>query len=198
MGSSEALAGRTEVTVSLPYEPNRASFESLRQTSDDLGALAAGRIEELPPRYDEVAPTGARPPRAAALLGPRGCRPPLDGAIRFLEGAGARGTFELVGDEVLKLIRAGTTPEEILLVCPSLERQRAQLETALGALGVPYAIEGRIRIGKTAFGQALLALLRFEWLGGGRHDLYGFLRSPFSGLRGRTSTTSRGACAAGR
>src|SRR4029453_11135025 len=95
---------------------------------------------------------------------------------------GARGTLELVADEVLKLIRAGTKPEEILLVCPSVERQRAQLETALGALGVPYAIEGRIRIGKTSFGQALLALLRFEWLGGGRHDLYGFLRSPYSGL----------------
>src|SRR4029453_11408897 len=33
-----------------------------------------------------------------------------------------------------------------------------------------------------AFGQAFLSLLRFEWLAGGRHDLYGFLRSPFSGL----------------
>ena len=83
---------------------------------------------------------------------------------------------------MLQLIRAGTKPEEILLVCPSVERQRAQLETALSALEVPYAIEGRIRIGKTAFGQALLSFLRFEWLAGGRHDLYGFLRSPFSGL----------------
>ena len=97
-------------------------------------------------------------------------------------GRGARGTLELVADEVLQLIRAGTKPEEILLVCPSVERQRAQLETALTALDVPYAIEGRIRIGKTAFGQALLSFLRFEWLAGGRHDLYGFLRSPFSGL----------------
>ena len=83
---------------------------------------------------------------------------------------------------MLQLIRAGTKPEEILLVCPSIERQRAQLETALCALEVPYAIEGRMRIGKTAFGQALLSFLRFEWLAGGRHDLYGFLRSPFSGL----------------
>jgi ATP-dependent helicase/nuclease subunit B len=178
----QALAGRAEVTVSLPYEPNRAVFESLRHTSDDLTALADGRIEELPPRYDEVAP----PPLAHlerhlfAEQPPAG--PPLDGAIRFLEGAGARGTLELVAEEILDLLRSGTKPEEILLVCPSLDRQRAQLETALGALGVPHSIEGRLRIGKTAFGQALLSLLRFEWLGGGRHDLYGFFRSPFSGF----------------
>ena len=177
-----ALAGRTEVTVSLPYEPNRAPFESLRRTSDDLSSLAAGRIEELPPRYDEVAPPALAHLERHLFSDRPAPGPPLDGAIRFLEGAGARGTLELLADEVLELIRGGTKPEEILLVCPSVERQRAQLETALGALGVPYAIEGRIRIGKTAFGQALLSLLRFEWLAGGRHDLYGFLRSPFSGL----------------
>ena len=67
-------------------------------------------------------------------------------------------------------------------MCPNLDRHRGQIETAFGAIGVPFAIEGRIRIGRTAFGKALFALLRFEWLGGDRHDLYGFLRSPFSGL----------------
>jgi ATP-dependent helicase/DNAse subunit B len=177
-----ALAGRTEVTVSLPYEPNRTPFESLRRTSEDLSSLAAGQIEELPPRYDEVAPPALAYLERHLFSDRPAPGPRLDGAIRFLEGAGARGTLELVTNEVLELIRGGTKPEEILLVCPSVERQRAQLETALGALGVPYAIEGRIRIGKTAFGQALLSLLRFEWLTGGRHDLYGFLRSPFSGL----------------
>jgi ATP-dependent helicase/DNAse subunit B len=178
----EALAGRTEVTVSLPYEPNRAPFESLARTSQDLSALAAGRIEELPPRYGEVAPPALAHLERNLFTDDPPPAPPLEGAIRFLEGAGARGTLELVADEVLKLIRGGTRPEEILLVCPSVDRHRAQIETALNALEVPYAIEGRIRIGKTAFGQALLSLLRFEWREGGRHDLYGFLRSPFSGL----------------
>src|SRR5438132_898861 len=51
----EALAGRAEVTVSLPYEPARPVFASLRRTADDLAALAAGSIEELPPRYHEWA-----------------------------------------------------------------------------------------------------------------------------------------------
>jgi ATP-dependent helicase/nuclease subunit B len=178
----EALAGRTEVTVSLPYEPNRAPFESLARTSQDLASLADGRIEELPARYGDVAPPALAHLERHLFADAAPPAPPLEGALRFLEGAGARGTLELVADEVLKLIRSGTRPDEILLVCPSVERHRAQIETALTALEVPYAIEGRIRIGKTAFGQALLAFLRFEWREGGRPDLYGFLRSPFSGL----------------
>src|ERR671937_1382864 len=51
----EALAGRSEVTVSLPYEPGRDAFASLRRTMDDLSALADGRIEELPAGFEEVA-----------------------------------------------------------------------------------------------------------------------------------------------
>src|SRR5919199_2060217 len=45
----EALAGRAEVCVSLPYEPGRVAFASLRRTADDLSRLAGGRLEELPP-----------------------------------------------------------------------------------------------------------------------------------------------------
>ena len=36
----EALAARVQVTVSLPYEPARAVFASLRRTADDLARLA--------------------------------------------------------------------------------------------------------------------------------------------------------------
>src|ERR687888_2082842 len=50
-----ALAGRTDVTVSLPYEAGRVAFESLRATMDDLSALADGRIEVLPARFHEYA-----------------------------------------------------------------------------------------------------------------------------------------------
>jgi RecB family exonuclease len=52
----------------------------------------------------------------------------------------------------------------------------------LGSLGVPYAIEGQIRFDQTELGRALLSLLRFAWQGGRRGQLYGFLRSPYSGL----------------
>ncbi len=93
-----------------------------------------------------------------------------------------RGALELVGDEILELVRGGCAPEAIGVVCPSLGRWRAPLETVFRTLGIPYAFEGRSRLGETAFGHALLSLLRFAWLGGPRADLFAFLRSPYSGL----------------
>jgi ATP-dependent helicase/DNAse subunit B len=181
----EALAARTDVTVSLPYEPGRPAFASLRRTADDLARLAAGRIEELPPRSGETAhPAIAHLERALFSDDPPP-PVPIDGAVRFFEGAGARGALELVGQELLSLIRAGTPAERIGVVCPSVERLRAPLETALGTLGVPYSVDAEVRLAQTPLGDALTALLRFAWLGGTRGDLFTYLRSPFSGLERR-------------
>jgi ATP-dependent helicase/nuclease subunit B len=178
----EVLAGRTEIAVSLPYEPGRPAFASLRRTAEDLQRLAGARIEELPPRWAETAqPALAHlerglfddtPPPAA----------PIDGAVRFFEGAGPRGALELVGDELAGLLRAGTPAEAIGIVCQSTERWRAPLDTVLGSLGIAYTLDGEVRISQTPFGQALAALLRFAWLGGARTDLFTYLRSPFSGV----------------
>ena len=177
----EALAARVEVHVSLPYEPGRVVFASLSRTAQDLSRLAGEAIVELPPRSSEYLP------KALAHLERRLFEDdpvpvPLDGSIRFLEGAGRRATLELVGEEVLQLIADGTPPEAIAVLCPSVDRVRASVETAFGALGVPIALEGRAKLGATPFGQALLSLLRFAWAGGGRRELYAYLRSPYSGM----------------
>jgi ATP-dependent helicase/nuclease subunit B len=178
-----ALAGRTDVTVSIPYEPGRPAFASLTRTIDDLAELADGGMEQLPPRFADVAePAIAHLERALFSDRALDTAPPIGGAIRFFEGAGARGALELVGDELLDLLRGGTAPEQIGVVCPSLERWHAPIETVFGTFGVPYAIEGRRRLDKTSYGQALLSLLRFEWLDGKRRDLYAYLRSPYSGF----------------
>jgi ATP-dependent helicase/nuclease subunit B len=178
----EAFAARTDVAVSLQYEPGRLAFASLERTAADLARLADGRLEELPPRYAEYAhPALAHLERALFEDAPPAA-PPAEGAIRFLEGAGTRATLELVADEVLQLLRAGTAPEEILVVCPSLEGVRAPLDAAFGALGVPYALDAVVRTAQTPFGRSLIALLRYAWLGGGRRDLFAFVRSPYSGL----------------
>ena len=179
----QALAGRAEVSVSLPYEPGRPAFASLARTAEDLAGLAGGHVEELPPAYAEIAhPALAHLERALFAEGPRPEPEPLEGAVRFLEGAGSRGALELVAEEVLRLLRDGTAPEAIGVVCPSLDRLRAPLETAFETAGVPYAVEGRVRLGQTPLGHALLSALRFLWGTGERRDLFGFLRSSYSGL----------------
>jgi hypothetical protein len=87
----------------------------------------------------------------------------------------------LVADEILQL-PAPARRRRDPVVCPSVERLRAPLEAAFGALGVPYALDGTLRAAHTSFGRALLAIVRYAWLGGGRRDLFAFLRSPYSGL----------------
>jgi ATP-dependent helicase/DNAse subunit B len=178
----EALAGRAEVDVSLPYEPGRAAFASLQRTAEDLAALANGRTQELPPRSSEyAAPALAWLERTLFEPSP-GQPPPLEGAVSFLEGAGTRGTLELVADEIAALLRDGVAAEDVALVVPSVDRWRAPLETVFATAGIPYAVDGRVRLPATPLGHALLALLRFAWAGGGRNELYGFLRSPYSGI----------------
>jgi ATP-dependent helicase/DNAse subunit B len=181
----EVLAARTDVLVSLPYEPGRVAFAALSRTASDLAALAEGRVEELPARSAELAaPAIAHLERT--LFEPGAPTGPTGGAVRFLAGAGLRGTLELVGDEVLAVIRSGTDPEQIGIIVPSVERWRAPLDTVFPILGIPYAVESRVRFSVTPIGQALLSLLRFAWSAGGRRELYAFLRSPYSGI-GRQS-----------
>ena len=177
------LSGRTDVTVSLPYEPGRPAFEWLRDTSSELQQLAAASLEELTPRYADVAEPALAYLERALFGGSHDAPPPIEGAIQLFEGAGARGTLELVGEEVLQLLRDGAAPAEIGIVVPSLERWRAPVETAFGTLGIPYAVDAPLRFGQTPYGQALLALLRFAWSGAERSELFRYLRSPYSGLK---------------
>ncbi len=178
----EALAGRTEVTVSLPYEPGRPAFAALRPTAEALAALADGRIQELPPAFGDVAhPAIAHVERHLFADEPPPA-PPIEGAVRFFEGAGVRGALELVGEEIISLLRAGWAPDSIGVVCPSPERIRAPLETAFGCLGIPHTVEAPERLPATAYGRALVSLLRVAWLGAGRRELFAYMRSPYSGL----------------
>jgi ATP-dependent helicase/DNAse subunit B len=182
----EALAGRADVTVSLPYEPGRAAFVALERTVEDLSRLAGGRIEELPRPADRAAPGPLQHIERELFADVAAPGPPLDGSLRFLEAAGLRGTVELIGSEILSLLRAGTAPELIGVVCDSPDRWRAPFEVVFGELGIPYAVEHGSRLGETALGAALLSLLRYARLGGGRGDLFAFLRSPYSGLERRS------------
>ena len=182
----EALSARTDVTVSIPYEPGRAAFEALERTVEDLAGLAGGRIEELPPAPARPVPAALGHLERRLFSDEVTPGPALDGAIRFLEGAGTRGTVELLASEVAAVLRGGLAPHRVAIVCDSPERWRTPLGAALSQLEVPFGVEQSRRLADTAIGRALLSLLRYAWLGGGRGDLFGFLRSPFSGLERRS------------
>ena len=182
----EALAARTDVTVSIPYEPGRVAFAALESTVGDLARLAAGAVTELPPMERRPVPIALVHLERGLFGDGPALEQPLEGSVEFLEGAGARGTVELVGAELLELTRSGTPLERIGVVCESPDRWRATFESVLGTLGIPYAFEHPSRLGETALGRGFVALLRYAWLGGGRGELFSFLRSPFSGLERRS------------
>jgi ATP-dependent helicase/DNAse subunit B len=181
----ETLSGRADVTVSIPYEPGRVAFAALERTVGDLARLASGRVEELPRVPGRAAPPPLLHLERELFSDRPGPAQPLDGSLRFLEGAGARGTLELLASEIAAQLRGGRPAERIGVVCDSPERWRAPLETVFGALEIPYAIEHGARLGDTALGRAALSLLRYAWLGGSRGDLFAYLRSPYSGLEKR-------------
>ena len=182
----EALAARTDVTLSIPYEPGRAAFAALSGTLEDLAALAGPHIEELPPAPSPTTPPALLHLERELFSDELTTGLPLDGSIRFLEAAGTRGTVELLASEVAALLRGGTAPERVAVVCESVDRWRAPLDAAFAQLGVPASVEHPRRLGESPLGGALLSVLRYEWLGGSRGDLFAFLRSPFSGLERRS------------
>ena len=182
----EALAARAEVTVSIPYEAGRTVFSALERTVGELAELARGNVEQLVRASSAPFPAALTHLERALFADEPEPGPTLDRSLRFLEGAGTRGTVELLASDVAALVRGGTAPERIGVVCESVDRWRAPLEGVLAQLQVPFAVEHPRRLNETALGGALLSLLRYEWLSGGRAELFAFLRSPFSGLERRS------------
>jgi len=176
----EMLAARAEVHVSLPYEPGRPAYASLAATVESLSAIAS-EVTELPPTADAYLPPSLAQ-LERSLFDDSAATAPLDGSIRFLEGAGRRSTLELVAEEILSLVRAGSAPDEIAVVCPSVEAYRQTLRAVFAGSGIPFSIEAREPLRATPLGRSLLSLLRFAWGDGSRPQLYSHLRSPYSGV----------------
>jgi ATP-dependent helicase/DNAse subunit B len=177
----EAIAARAEVVVTLPYEPARAAFDALRLPFERLSARAEA-VDELPPGTDHAEGSALRA-LERGLFSER-LQPPSapDPGVRFLEVAGPDGEAEALAAEVAGFLRAGTAPDDVLVVVPSAEGSRAALDRAFAALEVPASIDARLPLGRLPLGHAILSLCRFAWLGGDRDALFAWLRSPASGL----------------
>lgn len=174
----EALAGLTEVTVALPYEPGSAALAARGRLLDEL----RGRIGAVEETVTEADPANTESPLLFHLARGFGASavppaPPGEG-LRILRSAGARGEAEAIAAEVSRLLVDGADPAEIAIALREPARRGPAIAAALEANGVASALEAELPVAGTAVGGALVALLRAEFGGRRANDLLRYLRGP--------------------
>ena len=178
----DTIANRchAEVTVSLPWEPDRAAFKAVSTAYQELLALGATE-KRLPPLDDHYAPES----RAALhhvernLFGEGGERVEAGGAISLHSAAGRRAEVELVGAQVLELLRGGVEPGDVAVVLRRPQDYASLLEQVFGAYGIPFSIDRPVPLGHTGLGRGLLALVRCAARrDASADDLLAWLRTP--------------------
>src|SRR4051794_3059642 len=172
-----ARLGGAEVCVALPYEPGRHALAGSAATVQELAPLAD--VVELPERADHYAGP-ARPALhhlerhifegAAERVAP-------NGAVRLLEAGGERAEAEIVGAEVLELMRDGVAPEDIAVLVRGAGSAELFAQV-LRAYGIPVRHARLVPLARTRLGAGVLAAARAALPGGRATDLLAWLRTP--------------------
>ena len=136
-----------DVWVTLPYEPGRHALAGSAATVHELAPL--GEVVELPEQAEHYA--GAARPALhhleRGLFEPGAERRAPNGAVRLLEAGGERAEAEIVGAEVLELMRDGVAAEDIAVLVWGLGIGRA-VRAGAGDLRDP----GRVDAGGCRWG----------------------------------------------
>ena len=155
--------------MSLPYERGRAAFSSVAPLFEHLSGFADQHVE-LEAIDEHYAPGS----RAAlhhlerSLYGDPGDRPDAGDAVRLHAAGGERAEVELVGAEVLRMLRAGTEAGQVAVVFREPERYASVVEQVFDAYGIPFSIERRVPLGHTALREpAIVDILESEARRGG-------------------------------
>lgn len=176
-----ALVAGAEVTLSLTYEAGRPALAARAEVVEELRPLAT-RVIELPALDEHYAPDSRRALHhlERSLFSAAVKRVDPGQAVRLLEAGGERAEAELIGAEVLSLLRRGVPADGIAVVCRSLARSAGVIETVFAQYGIPVALDRQIEFGHTPLGRTLLALARCALLPeqAGAQDLLQYLRWP--------------------
>jgi ATP-dependent helicase/DNAse subunit B len=176
-----ALVAEAEVTLSLTYEAGRPALAARAEVVEELRPLAQ-RVIELPALDEHYAASSRRVlhhvERWLFAIAPERVDP--GPAVRLLEAGGERAEAELVGAEILSLLRSGVAAEGIAVVCRSVTRSAPVIESVFSQYGIPVAVDRPIEFGQTPLGRTLLAMLRCALLGeqATAQDLLQYLRWP--------------------
>jgi ATP-dependent helicase/DNAse subunit B len=178
----ETLAGRCEaqVTVSLPFEPGRTAFKAVAEVHTRLAGIADEKrpLDAVSDHYaDESRPALHHLERS--LFEPIEQREEPRPALQLHSAGGERAEVELVGAEVLRLLREGTAPGDVAVVFRRPQDYASLVEQVFAAYGIPYSIDRSVPLGHTGLGRGLLALLRCAVFPDPRaEDLLAWLRAP--------------------
>ena len=168
----------TDVTVALTYEPGRAALAGTAATFETLKPLAREHVA-LEPRSEHYAPktAGALHHLERSLFEPNPAKATPNGAVRMLEAGGERAEAELVGAEVLELLRDGMACEDIAVLVRG--RPAGDLfAQVFESYGIPVARERRTPFAQTRLGTGVLAFARAALATGTAYDVVTWLRTP--------------------
>ncbi len=172
-----ARVAEADVWVTLPYEPGRYALAGSAATVQELAPLAD--VVELPERAEHY----AGPARPAlhhlerGLFEPEPERRAPNGAVRLLEAGGERAEAEIVGAEVLELMRDGVAPEDIAVLVRG-SATAGLFAQVLAGYEIPVAWSRRVPLARTRLGAGVLAGARAALPGGSAEDLLTWLRTP--------------------
>jgi hypothetical protein len=174
----ETLSREAEVCVALPYEPGRVAFAGRAATVELLRPLAAEHVvlDDRSEHYAEGSRTALHHLERNLFEAMEERRDP-NGAVRLLEAGGERAEAELVGAEILELMREGVAPADVAVLVRGSDAARLVEQVLLG-YQIPVAHERRAALARTRLGAGLLAFARAALPGGRAHDVVTWLRTP--------------------
>jgi ATP-dependent helicase/DNAse subunit B len=170
-----ARVGEADVWVTLPYEPGRHALAGSAATVQELAPLAAVvALDERAEHYAAAARPALHHLERELFEGGAERRAP-NGAVRLLEAGGERAEAEIVGAEVLELMRDGVAAEDIAVLVRG-SGPAALFAQVLGTYGIPVAWARKVPLERTRLGAGVLAGVRAALPGGRAEDLLAWLR----------------------